>query len=318
MYTFYPNIKINSCFHLQVTNTHKIYVEECGNPQGLPILVINGPSSYETAYLRRLFDPLKYRIILYDQRGTGRSSPYGELSNNTMNDLLNDLETIRIFLKIDRWALFGNSFGSALSLLYAQTHTDKVLALILRNPFLARRKDIKWLYQKGANFIFPDYWADFVQSFPLVERTNLIQAYYNRMIGRDDLARMSAAKSWALWQARCLTLQPHNTLIDHYCEPHIALGNARIELHYLMNNYFLKENHILNNIDIIHQLKGYIIHGRYDMITPLQSAWDLKKKWMVAELFIVRDAGHSILEPGIIDATILATKQLVNDNGNYA
>lgn len=311
MLTLYPAIKPYAEHQLQVDDLHNLYIAECGNPKGRPVLVVHsGPGGGCHGYHRCFFDPDVYRIILFDQRGAGRSKPHVELRNNTTQDLIQDMDKIRAFLEIDQWFLFGGSWGAALSLLYAETFPHHVLGMILHRLFLARDKDIKWFYQQGANLIFPDYWQEFIQNIPQDEHNDLVAAYYKRLTGVDELARMSAAKSWSLWQARCASLQPHHDLIDHFSEPYFAISLACIESHYLVNHCFIEENVILNNLDKIQHIPAYIIHGRYDMVCPLYGAWELHQAWPLSELYIIRDAGHSTREPGIIDALVLATQQM--------
>ena len=311
MQTLYPPIKTYAQHTIEVTPPHKLYVEECGNPEGIPVLVNHsGPGAGCETYHRRFFDPEHYRIILFDQRGAGRSTPHAELSNNTTQDLLDDMETIREYLKINRWILFGGAWGAALALLYAQSHPQHVSGLILHRIFLGRKKNIDWFYQYGASKIFPDYWEDFVNPIPENERHDLIGAYYKRLTGKDELARMSAAKNWSLWQARCTSLQPHLNILDHFSDPHFAISLATIEAHYFINNCFIEEGQILNNCNKIRHIPNYIIHGRYDMVCPLETAWELHQQTPASELLIVRDAGHSVREPGIIDALIVTTKKM--------
>ncbi|MBS0358041.1 MAG: prolyl aminopeptidase [Proteobacteria bacterium] len=311
MQAFFPPIKIYAEHKLKVSSIHELHIEECGNPDGLPVLVVHdGPGTGCEEYHRRFFDPEVYRIILFDQRGAGRSTPHAELNENTTQDLISDIEAIRNHLHIKKWILFGGSWGALLSLLYAETHPQVVAGLIVFSVFLGREKDINWFYQKGANLFFPDYWEEFIQPFPKEEQDNILMAYNKRLTGNDELARMSAAKAWSLWQARCSTLQPHANVIDHFSDPHLAVGLASIESHYFLNRCFLEENQVLDNIDKISNIPGYIIHGRYDVMSPLKRAWELHKAWPSSELYIVRDAGHAAKEPGIIDALILATKKM--------
>lgn len=315
MQPLFPSIKTYAEHHLNVDGIHKIYIEECGNPDGLPVVVMHsGPGAGCGPYHRRFFDPERYRIICFDQRGAGRSTPRGELRDNTTASLISDIEAIREYLNIKQWVVFGGAWGSALALLYAQAHTARVSALVVHRIFLARKSDIDWFYQEGANLVFPDYWEEFVCGFSANERRQLVKAYHQRLNGDDDLQRMSAAKSWSLWQARCAALQPHSDIIDHFSDPHFAINLASIESHFFSNHCFIEENQIMQNMDKIKNLPGYIIHGRYDMVCPLQCAWDLHKAWPKSELYIVRDAAHSIREPGIIDALILTTRKISKHN----
>lgn len=311
MQILYPPIRTYAQHQLVVEKPHVLYVEESGNPDGIPLLVIHsGPGAASDVMHRRFFDPEKYRIILFDQRGTGKSTPLAELKNNHTQALLADMEAIRNYLNIDRWVLFGSTWGSTLALLYAQQHPEFAAALFLHSVFIGRQQDIDWFYKKGANAFFPDYWEEFIQILPLKERHDIIAAYHRRLTGTDELARMSAAKNWSLWQARCHSLQPQNHIIEHFAELRFASNLASIESHYLLNHCFIEENQILDNMAILKNIPGFIIQGRYDMISPLSSAWELHKAWPASELYIVRDAGHSMLEPAIVDALILVSKKI--------
>lgn len=313
MFTLYPSIKSYKTHQLKVDSTHTLHIEECGNPDGAPILVLHsGPGAGCENVHKRLFDPEKYRIILFDQRGAGQSSPHACLKNNTTLHLIDDIESIREHLGIAKWFLFGNAWGTALSLLYAEEYPQHVSGMILNCIFLARKQDIDWFYKKGASAIFPDHWQEFVDYIPLKERGDLISAYAKRLNGDDELARMNAAKHWSLWQAKCASLQPHNNIIEHFSDPRFAAGLACIESHYFSNNCFIEDNIILKNINKIRHLPLFIIHGRYDMICPLENAWQLHEACPASELMVVRDAGHSNREPGVIDALILASKNLLH------
>lgn len=319
MLTLFPSIKPYAEHQLKVDKIHTLYIAECGNPLGHPVLVVHtGPGASCQHHERRFFDPELYRIILFDQRGAGRSKPRAELRQNTTQDLIQDIEKIRLFLEIEQWMLFGGAWGATLSLLYAQAYPNFVSGMILNRIFLARARDVKWFYHQGANLVFPDHWQEFIQGISEKEQTNLIKAYYKRLTGKDDLARMSAAKNWALWQARCTSLQPQHDLIDYFSDPHFAMSLATVETHYLMNHCFIEENAILENMSKINTIPAYIIHGRYDMVCPLEGAWDLNQAWPASELYIIRDAGHSDREPGIIDALILATQQMAKNSNKLA
>ena len=311
MLTLYPEIKPFNTFRLQVSDLHEIYVEECGNPQGIPVLVVHGgPGAGCNAAMRRFFDSTHYHIILFDQRGAGRSTPHAELHDNTTQALIQDMEAIRQHLGIESWLLFGGSWGSTLSLAYAQTHTDRVLALILRGIFLCREQDLHWFYQEGASHVFPDYWADFEQLIPEHERADMMSAYYQRLTGEDEVSRMAAAKSWSVWEGRCATLNPNPDIVEHFADPHVAMAMARIEAHYFMNKVFLAPNQLLGDADRLKNLPGIIVHGRYDMVCPVDNAFALHEVWPSSELQIVREAGHSALEPGTVDALIRATRSM--------
>ena len=311
MHTLYPAIKPYATHNLQVDSVHEIYVEECGSPDGIPVLFIHGgPGGGCSKIDRRFFDPEKYRIVLFDQRSCGRSKPHAGKKDNTTGLLLDDIEYIRTALDIDRWILFGGSWGSTLSLLYAQAHPKRVMAMILRSIFLARQSDLDWTYSEGgASQIFPDQWQDFLAPVPVGERGDMVSAYHALLFGDNELARMSAAKHWAMWGGRIATLRPNQEVIDHCADPHRALAMSRIECHYFKNHAFIQENQIIENMNLVAKIPGVIIHGRYDMVCPLENAWQLAEHWPEAELHIIRDAGHASLEPGIIDALIRATNE---------
>lgn len=311
MFVLYPDIKPYRHFRLKVSPPHELYVEESGNPHGIPVLFVHGgPGGGSTSRQRCFFDPEKYRIILFDQRGAGQSTPHAELMNNDTPSLLDDMEAIRKELRIDRWLLFGGSWGSTLSLLYAQMHPEKVLGLVLRGIFLCRKSDFDWLYQQGASLIFPDYWEDFIAPIPVEERSDMLAAYYQRLVSKNELARMAAAKSWALWEARCSTLRPSASAIDYAARPNTALALARIEAHYFSQHGFIEHNQILRDAEKLKGIPGYIVHGRYDMVCPLDNAVELSKVWYDGTLNIVRDAGHASSEPGTIDALVRATRDM--------
>lgn len=309
MLLLYPEIKPYETHRIAVDPPHQIYVEECGNRSGIPVVFVHGgPGAGCEAYNRRFFDPELYRVILFDQRGAGRSEPHAELENNNTQALVADMERIREKLGVDRWMVFGGSWGSTLALVYAETHPERVLGLVLRGIFLCRRQELDWFYREGANRIFPEYWEDFVAEIPETERGDLMAAYHRRLTGDNELARMSAAKAWATWEARCATLRPNQGVEDHFSDPHVALALARIESHYFANRIFLRDNQIIEDADRLQGIPGVIVHGRYDIICPMSNAWDLQQAWPEAELRVVRDAGHSTTEPGIIDALVKATR----------
>lgn len=312
MLTFFPAIQPYAQHEIKVDALHTLYVEESGTAKGIPILYVHGgPGGGCSADSRRFFDPNIYRIILFDQRGSGQSKPHSELHDNTTQHLLSDIEAIREKLDIKQWVVFGGSWGSTLSLVYAITHPSRVLGLILRGIFLNRQEDLDWLYNgKGANFIFPDYWDDFVNFIRPEKRHNLIQAYYELLTSDDEFTRLSAAKNWATWEARCSTLEPNPKLIDTFQSPHTALSISRIEAHYFINNCFLEENFILNNIKNIDHIPGIIVHGRYDIVCTLDNAWLLNQAWPNSQLNIIRDAGHSALEKANLNALIHATNEM--------
>ena len=300
MRSLYPSIKPYNQFELNVTPPHKLYVEESGKPDGIPVVFLHGgPGSGCEPYHRQFFNPEKYRIILFDQRGAGRSTPHAELKNNTTQELIADIEAIRVKLGIEQWVVFGGSWGSTLALVYAQTHPDRVFHLILRGIFLCRQREIDWFYQEGASRIFPDIWEKYLATIPVEERGNMVKAYYSRLTSNDEFTRMQAAKAWSLWEGRTATLTNRKSVIDHFGDAHTALSLARIECHYFVNNSFLTENQILNDVDKLSDIPGTIVQGRYDIICPMESAWELHQAWSNSILKIIPDAGHAASEPGI-------------------
>ncbi len=307
----YPAIKPYVTHSLAVDTLHTLYVEECGNPDGLPVLFVHGgPGAGCEPWHRRFFDPEVWRIVLFDQRGCGRSTPHAELRDNMTQDLVADIERIRTHLGIERWAVFGGSWGSTLGLVYAETHPERVTGLILRGIFLCRPEEIRWFYQEGASWLFPDYWEEYLRPIPEDERGDLVAAYYRRLTGEDEIARMAAAKAWSRWEGKTSNLLPRKEVVDHFSEPFTALSLARIECHYFMNDTFLAPDQILRDAHRLADIPGVIVHGRYDAVCPLKNAWDLHQAWPRAELRVIPDAGHSALEPGIVDALVRATVDL--------
>jgi len=307
----YPAISPYNEFNLEVGPPHTLYVEESGTPKGLPVVFLHGgPGAGCEPYHRQFFDPEKYRIVLFDQRGAGRSTPHAELDNNNTQALIDDIEAIRNELGIERWLVFGGSWGSTLALAYAQAHPQQVLGLILRGIFLCRQREIDWFYQEGASRIFPDIWQKFLEPIPPSDRHDLVSAYYERLTSDDEFTRMQAAKAWSLWEGRTATLTSSQRVVDHFGSAHTALSLARIECHYFKHDSFLSENQLLNNIDKLGDIPGVIVQGRYDMICPLESAWELHQAWSGSILKIIPDAGHSALEPGIVSELVFATDEM--------
>jgi len=313
MQTLYPEIKPYARHELAVEEPHVLYVDESGSPDGLPVLFVHGgPGGGCDALSRRFFDPTLYRIITFDQRGCGRSTPHASLENNTTAHLIADMQRIREHLGIDKWVLFGGSWGSTLSLAYAQRYPEHVHALIMRGIFLCRPQDLAWFYQEGASRLFPDYWQDFLSPIPLEERDDLMQAFYRRLTGNDQIAQMHAAKAWSCWEGRTATLRPNHNVVERFADAHRALSMARIECHYFVNQAFLEPDQLLRDMPKIAHLPGIIVHGRYDAICPLDNAWALHQAWPNSELQIIRDAGHSAAELGITDALIRATGEIAH------
>ena len=311
MHKLFPEIKPYASHRLKVATPHELHIEECGNAKGLPVLFVHGgPGAGCEEYHRCFFDPNLYRIVLFDQRGSGRSTPHACLEKNTTQDLVADMEAIRVHLGIERWVLFGGSWGSTLSLVYAETHPERVLGLILRGIFLCRPWEIHWFYQEGANRVFPDHWQEFIAPIPEAERHDLLQAHYRRLTGNDEVARMASAKAWSLWEGRAATLLPNKHVVDFFGSPHTALSLARIEAHYFAHHTFLKPDQILRQAHRLNDIPGVIVHGRYDMVCPIQNAWDLHRAWPTAQLEIVPAAGHSASEPGTVHALVLATNDM--------
>ncbi|RMG27874.1 MAG: prolyl aminopeptidase [Gammaproteobacteria bacterium] len=308
MATLYPPIQPYVQHSLPVTPPHVLHVEECGNPAGIPVVFLHGgPGAGCEPWHRQFFDPERYRIVLFDQRGCGRSTPHASLEANTTQDLVADIEHIRRHLGIERWLVFGGSWGSTLGLVYAQTHPDRVTGLILRGVFLCRPRDIQWFYQDGASRLFPDLWADFLAPIPPEERHDLVQAYYRRLTGDNEVERMAAALAWAGWEGRTATLRTREDVVHHFTEPYTALALARIECHYFAHGAFLEPDQILQGMARIRHLPGVIVHGRYDCICPLEQAHLLAAAWPEAEYHVIPEAGHSAIEPGILSALVEAT-----------
>ncbi|KTD50278.1 proline iminopeptidase [Legionella quinlivanii] len=311
MHSLYPPIKPYYVHELPVAHPHVLYVEETGNPEGLPVIVLHpGPGAGGDAYLRRFFDPQIYRIILFDQRGCCRSTPHLELNDNTTQSLMDDIDAIRDYLGLQRFVLSGGGWGSLLALLYAELYPQQICGLLLHRIFLGRQQDIDWFYRQGANLVYPDYWQEFTHLIPETQLDEVPAYYTSRLQGPNELGRMSAAKNWTLWLARCSSLQPHQNLIDQYSDPHFALTLATLETHYINNRYFIEENQVLKNASKLRHIPAYLIHGRYDMVCPLSGALTLHQALPASNLSIVRDAGHSDREAGIIDALICASKEM--------
>ncbi len=296
----YPEIEPYRAEMLKVSALHTIYYEEVGNPRGVPIVFLHGgPGGALSPNHRRFFDPAHYRVVLLCQRGSGRSTPSGELRENTTWDLVQDLETLRETLGIRKWIVFGGSWGSTLALAYAVTHPERVLGLIVRGIFLCRKKEIDWLYQEGASNLFPDPWEEYLAAIPADERGDLVGAYFRRLTGNDETEKLRAALAWSQWEAKTSYLIPDEQNIREHAEPQRALALARIECHYFQHRaFFATGNFLLEQIGRVRRLPGVIVQGRYDVVCPPVSAWDLHRAWPEAAFHITPDAGHSALEAG--------------------
>jgi proline iminopeptidase len=307
--TYYPPIAPYRVGRLPVSHGHTLYFEESGNPQGKPVVFLHGgPGAGTDPKQRRFFDPAAYRIVLFDQRGSGQSTPFASLEHNTTWDLVADLEALRTHLGIDRWQVFGGSWGSTLALAYAETHPDRVTELVLRGIFLIRKWEIDWFYQDGASHLFPDAWEDYLAPIPKEERHDLLAAYHRRLTSDDRATRLAAAKAWSTWEGRTSYLLPNDAWISKTGEDDFATAFARIECHYFVNHAWLDGSRaLLENVEKIRSIPGVIVQGRYDVVCPMDSAWALHRKWPEAELKIVPDSGHAAHEPGIVHELVTAT-----------
>jgi proline iminopeptidase len=299
---------------VKVDDLHELYVDESGTPDGIPILFVHGgPGSGCEFNSRSFFSPEKFRIILFDQRGAGRSSPHANLADNTTNHLIDDIEKVREYLGVEKWVLFGGGWGATLSLAYAEQHVDRVLGLILRGIFLGRQQDIDWIYRDGASRFYPDHWEDFIE--PVKKQLgdaadNYIDAYYELMMQDNELARMAAAKSWSTWEAHASTLHPNTRLIKHFSDGGRAHARCLIATHFFRNQCFLTPDQLIENAGVLRDLPGIIVHGRFDCVCPLENSHTLRRAWPNSQLYIVREAGHSATEPAMIDALIRATRDM--------
>jgi len=307
--SLYPEIEPFEHGVLQVSERHRLYYEQCGNPAGKPVVILHGgPGGGCSPNMRRFHDPKHYRIVLFDQRGAGRSTPHADLVDNTTWHLVSDIERLREHLGIDRWQVFGGSWGSTLALAYAETHPQRVTELVLRGIFMLRRWELEWFYQEGCSRLFPDAWAQYLAPIPPVERGDLISAYHRRLTSEDPSVRLQAARAWSVWEGATSFLLQDPHFIEAHEADDFALAFARIECHYFVNGGFFEvEDQLLRDAHRLHDIPATIVHGRYDVVCPLQNAWDLKRAWPQAELAIVPDAGHSAFEKGNADALIAAT-----------
>jgi proline iminopeptidase len=309
MRDLYPAIEPYNQGKLKVSDLHTIHYEESGNPQGKPVIFLHGgPGGGIVPMYRQYFNPQQWRIVIFDQRGCGQSTPYAELRENTTWNLVRDIEQIRQKLQIDKWVVFGGSWGSTLALAYAQTHPDCCKGLILRGIFLLRSREIRWFYQEGANHIYPDAWQEYLQPIPPEERHDLLAAYHKRLTSEDSEIRLEAARAWSVWEASTSKLIPSPVSQASFARSEFAEAFARIECHYFVNRgFFERDNQLLENIERIRHLPGIIVQGRYDVVCPMISAWELHRAWQSAEFMVIDDAGHSVSEPGIKDALIRAS-----------
>jgi len=307
----YPALQPYRTGRLPVSDLHEVYFEESGNPDGMPVLLVHGgPGGGSNPVMRRFHDPQVYRIILFDQRGCGRSVPHAELRENTTWHLIADMEQLRTHLGIERWNLMGGSWGSTLSLAYAVMHPARTVSLLLRGIFLMRRKEVEWFYQAGCNQLFPDAYEPFLQLIPEAERHDMVAAYYRRLTGADAAIRNAAAKTWSVWEGSTLTLAQNPNREQAFADNKFALAFARIEAHYFQHRgFFERDGFLLAEARRIRHIPATVVHGRYDVVTPLANAWDLKAVLPELDLRIVPDAGHAMSEPGIIHELIAATRR---------
>ena len=315
-FSLYENIEPYSSGYLEIAN-HKIYYEECGNPHGKPAVFLHGgPGGGGSTKVRGFFDPELFRVVIFDQRGCGRSEPHGSLENNTTWDLVKDIEELKNKLSIEKWLVFGGSWGSTLSLAYAQTYPDSVSELVLRGIFMLRKKELDWFYQDGASRIFPEAWEGFLKPIDEEDRDNLMDAYYKIFIGDNEKKKMEAAIAWSKWEGSVSTLSHKPEMISSYSESKFALAFALIENHYFVNKGFLEdENQLIssNSIDKIRHIPAKIVQGRYDIVCPMETAWELSKNWPEAELIIAPSSGHSAFEVEITHELINALQEFTKN-----
>jgi proline iminopeptidase len=305
----YPEIEPYASGRLPLDAIHTMYWESCGRPDGIPVVFLHGgPGSGSTPKHRRFFDPGAYRIVVYDQRGAGRSTPLGELRENTTLHLIDDLERLRRHLGIERWLVFGGSWGSTLALAYAEAHSERCLGLVLRGIFLCRKSEIDW-FLYGLRHIFPEPWERFVGFLPQAERGDVLRGFHRRLVDPDPTVHMPAARAWSVYEGSCSTLLPSRDTVDHFAGDVVALGLARMEAHYFVHDIFLPENALLERVHRLRAIPGVIVQGRYDAVCPIASAHDLVAAWPEAEYHVVPDAGHSVWEPGTCAALVAACER---------
>lgn len=306
--TLYPPIEPYETGMLDVGDGHRIYYERCGTPGGKPAVFLHGgPGAGASPDHRRQFDPALYDVLLFDQRGCGRSIPYAGIEANTTWHLVADIERLRELVGAEKWLVFGGSWGSTLALAYAQTHPERVSELVVRGIYTVTRAELAWYYQFGVSEMFPDKWERFLAPIPVEERSDLIAAYRRRLTGEDEAARVEAAKAWSLWEGETITLLPNEEMSAHHADAHYALAFARVENHYFTHGCWLDEGQLLRDAHRLSGIPGTIVHGRYDMPCPARYAWELHKAWPEADFHLIEGAGHAFSEPGIRDALIRAT-----------
>ncbi len=306
----YSHIKPHREFQLQVSELHTLWIEECGNPDGIPVVFLHGgPGAACETFHRRFFDPQRYRIILFDQRGCGRSTPHAELRENTTPALVADIERIRQYLGVKKWLVFGGSWGSTLALAYAQAHPHRVSGLILRGIFLCRARDIHWFYQDGAGRIHPELWQDYICVIPEAERDDLVAAFYRRLCSDDEGVRREAAQAWSVWEGSTSNLTTSPDVVGHFSNARVALSLARIECHYFNHDSFLRDDQLLQDAHKLADIPGVIVHGRYDIVCPIEQAYALHRVWPRAEFIVAPRSGHSATEAEIVDALVRATQK---------
>jgi proline iminopeptidase len=313
MRTMYPEIEPYRTHRIAVDSRHTLYVEECGNPEGLPVVFLHGgPGAGLAPYHRRFFDPQRYRIVLFDQRGAGRSTPFADLTDNTTWHLVSDIEAIREQMAIERWVVFGGSWGSTLALAYAQTHPERVLGLVLRGIFLCRPEEVRWYYEEGgASWILPEKWRRYAAAIPEEERSHMLEAYWKRLTSDDENVRLRAAKTWGAWEGAGITLEESPETEASFAAPEVALSLARIEAYYFRQHAFLEPGQLLREVEKLRHIPTTIVHGRYDIICPVKNAFDLAAVWPEADFRVVL-AGHAASEPAIVDVLVQATDRLAD------
>ena len=315
----YPAIRPYHHGRLRVSKLHELYYEECGNPKGKPVVFLHGgPGAGTSARMRRFFDPKRYRVVLFDQRGCGQSTPHASLVDNTTWHLVDDIERLREHLGIERWQVFGGSWGSTLALAYAETHPSRVTELVLRGIFLLQPEELRWFYEdsRGAATLFPDLWEKYLAPIPVAERGDMMAAYYKRLTSRDAKLRRRAASAWSLWEGATSYLEVTPANLEHFADPSFAAAFARIECHYFVNRGFLRTpTQLLDEVHKLRKIPAVIVQGRYDVVCPMAAAWALHRAWPEAELQIISDAGHSAFEAGITDALVRATDRFARRRG---